>query len=312
MNTLHFKYALEVERTRSITQAADNLYMAQPNLSKAIRELEDNVGFAIFDRTPKGVIPTPQGAEFLEYARKIVAQLDKIQLLQRSVNPDRLSLKVALANGSYASHALKAFIAELDTDKDIDVNVMESDAVLTIDGVSERRYNFGIIRYRTEHENYFIDYLSDKELVHDLVWEYDYLLLLSNQSPLAELEELRYSSLSGFIELLSGHPSVPYLSQYDMKKNAASNKTGKRIYIFDRYSQLELLSHLPNAYMWVPPCHDEMLDRFGLIQRRCRISNRKSKDVLIYPKGYQFSPLEKKFLDKIYESRNALAFREYN
>ena len=41
MNTLHFKYAVEVEKTRSITQAADNLYMAQPNLSKAIRELED-------------------------------------------------------------------------------------------------------------------------------------------------------------------------------------------------------------------------------------------------------------------------------
>ena len=44
MNTLHFKYAVEVEKTRSITQAADNLYMAQPNLSKAIRELEDTLG----------------------------------------------------------------------------------------------------------------------------------------------------------------------------------------------------------------------------------------------------------------------------
>ena len=39
MNTLHFRYALEIEKTRSITQAAENLYMAQPNLSKAIKEL---------------------------------------------------------------------------------------------------------------------------------------------------------------------------------------------------------------------------------------------------------------------------------
>ena len=58
MNTLYFRYAVEVERSRSITQAAENLFMAQPNLSKAIKELEDSLGITIFERTPKGVIPT--------------------------------------------------------------------------------------------------------------------------------------------------------------------------------------------------------------------------------------------------------------
>ena len=53
MNTLHFKYAVEVERTGSISQAAENLFMAQPNLSKAIRELEDTLGITIFKRTSK-------------------------------------------------------------------------------------------------------------------------------------------------------------------------------------------------------------------------------------------------------------------
>lgn len=70
MNTLHFKYSVEVEKTRSITQAADNLYMAQPNLSKAIRELEDTLGITIFERTPKGVVPTKKGAEFFELCKK--------------------------------------------------------------------------------------------------------------------------------------------------------------------------------------------------------------------------------------------------
>ena len=58
MNTQHLKYVVEVERTGSITQAADNLYMAQPNLSKAIKELEDTLGISIFRRTSKGVVPT--------------------------------------------------------------------------------------------------------------------------------------------------------------------------------------------------------------------------------------------------------------
>ena len=81
MNTQHLKYAVEVERTGSITQAADNLYMAQPNLSKAIKELEDTLGISIFRRTSKGVVPTEKGAEFLVYAKRILTQLEKVEAL---------------------------------------------------------------------------------------------------------------------------------------------------------------------------------------------------------------------------------------
>lgn len=49
MNTLHLKYAVEVEKTRSNSQAAENLYMAQPNLSKAIKELEGSLDITIFE-----------------------------------------------------------------------------------------------------------------------------------------------------------------------------------------------------------------------------------------------------------------------
>ena len=79
MNTLYFKYAVEVEQTRSITQAAENLFMAQPNLSKAIKELEDSLGIIIFERNSKGVTPTKKGMEFLEYAKNILVQLNKME-----------------------------------------------------------------------------------------------------------------------------------------------------------------------------------------------------------------------------------------
>ena len=65
MNTLHLKYALEIEKTGSISQAAQNLFMAQPNLSKAIKDLENELGYVIFKRTSSGVIATEKGAEFL-------------------------------------------------------------------------------------------------------------------------------------------------------------------------------------------------------------------------------------------------------
>ena len=63
-NILHLKYAVEVEKTGSISKAAENLYIAQPHLSKAIRELEGSLGAAIFNRTSKGVVPTKKGEGF--------------------------------------------------------------------------------------------------------------------------------------------------------------------------------------------------------------------------------------------------------
>lgn len=79
MNTALFKYALEVEKTNSISRAAENLFMAQPNLSKAIKELEESVGFSVFRRTSKGVVPTENGKILLKYAAHIMEQLDEIE-----------------------------------------------------------------------------------------------------------------------------------------------------------------------------------------------------------------------------------------
>ena len=54
MNILHLKYAVEIAKTGSLNKAAENLYMGQPNLSRAIRELEAGLGITIFERTPRG------------------------------------------------------------------------------------------------------------------------------------------------------------------------------------------------------------------------------------------------------------------
>ena len=55
MNIQYLKYAIEVEKNKSISKAAKNLYMGQPNLSRAIKELEDSLGIIIFERKSKGI-----------------------------------------------------------------------------------------------------------------------------------------------------------------------------------------------------------------------------------------------------------------
>ena len=61
MNILHLKYAAEIAKTGSLNKAAENLYMGQPNLSRAIKELESSLGITIFRRSSKGMVATPEG-----------------------------------------------------------------------------------------------------------------------------------------------------------------------------------------------------------------------------------------------------------
>lgn len=70
MNLNVLRYIIEVERSRSITGAAKQLFISQPNLSRDIRELEEEIGFTVFTRSSRGVIPTEKGREFLVLAKK--------------------------------------------------------------------------------------------------------------------------------------------------------------------------------------------------------------------------------------------------
>ena len=88
MNLSYLKYAVEVEKTGSITTAAQTFYMNQPHLSKIIRELERDLGCPIFDRTSRGMVPTKRGEEFLRYAKAILVQEEQIEALcQQDAGP---------------------------------------------------------------------------------------------------------------------------------------------------------------------------------------------------------------------------------
>ena len=305
---MYFKYALEVKRTKSITKAADSLFMAQPNLSKAIKELEDTLGIVIFERTSKGVVPTKKGAEFLVYAKNIIDQLDKINKLNKPEDKDKQGLKISIPRGSYIAHGFANFIAELDMDKSIDINVQETNSIQAINNITEEQFNLGIIRYETVYESYFLDYLKEKKLSFESIWEFEYLALMSSEHPLAGAPVIDSDELSEYVEIVHGDTFVPYLPERRVKRT----ETKKRIYVYERCSQFEILHRIPKTFMWVSPIPEALLERYGLVQRKCSIANNQCKDVLIYQQGYQFTDIDRKFIDKLYAARNEVAFKDYN
>ena len=76
MTLLQLKYVVEVAKTGNITEAAKRLYLSQPSLTNAIRELEKEMQITIFCRTNRGVTVTNEGDLFLSYARQVLEQTD--------------------------------------------------------------------------------------------------------------------------------------------------------------------------------------------------------------------------------------------
>lgn len=95
MTLSQFKIMLELSKTRSINQAAKNLFLSQPNLSTAIHKLEEELRCPLIIRSKKGITFTPQGKQFVEYAEAILSQIERLQQVCRSQgaeNPSSLSI----------------------------------------------------------------------------------------------------------------------------------------------------------------------------------------------------------------------------
>jgi len=305
MNTLHLQYVVEVEKTSSINKAAENLFMAQPNLSRAIRELEDSLGITIFKRTSKGITPTPQGEEFLQYAKKILSQIEEVENIYTGGKSDKQKFSISVPRASYISCAFTDFAKHIDSAKQAEIFYKETNSMRAVNNILQADYRLGIIRYQNTFDRHFKVMLHEKDLSSELITEFSYLAVMSKHCPLAEKEDIALTDLSGYIEIAHADPFVPSLPLIDARKAELSEFVDKHIFVFERGSQFDLLSNVHNTFMWVSPIPKRLLDLYGLVQRTCKANKKTYKDVLIYRKGYIFTELDKLFIKELNELKQS-------
>jgi len=303
LNLQYLRYALEVENASSITKAAQNLFMSQPNLSKAIRELEQEMGITIFRRTTRGVSPTRQGEEFLTYAKTIVSQVDELESLYRTRQQDEFHLTVSVPRATYLSTAFADYYNNLDPQGQVNIHFKETDSITAINDVSAKFSDFAVIRYEAIYESYFLSLLADKGLRHEPMKEFEYLLMMSETHPLKEYERIPYHQLNGYIEIVHGDLQTPALSFAHIKHNAELKTPPKRIYVYDRGSQLNFLQQIHGTYMWVSPVPEEMLLQYSLVTRPCATPQNKVRDVLVYRRNHLFHDHEKELI-RVFKGQN--------
>lgn len=302
MNILHLKYALEVANSGSVNKAAETLFIAQPNLSRSIKELENDLGITIFDRSSKGMKLTSEGEEFIKYARKILDMVDDVEKMYKDGVSLKQKFSVSVPRASYISEAFANFTNRIEC-KPTEIFYKETNSQATILNILNSDYKLGIIRYATSYDTYFKEMLDEKELSYDLIGEFNYVLVMNKDNPVAQNDEITFSDLSRLIEIAHADPFVPTLPLSLVKKEELSDNIARRIFVFERASQFELLSENNEVFMWVSPLPEKTLERYGLVQRYCHENKKLYRDVLIYRKNYAFSDLDKMFIKELYNSK---------
>lgn len=296
------KYAVEVAKTGSLNKAAEKLFMAPPNLSRSIKELESDLGITIFERSQKGVTLTLDGEEFIGYAKSLLKQIDHIEGLykENSVKKQRFSISVPRA--SYIAEALVDFSKELGKEP-VEIFYKETNSQRTINNILNHDYKLGIIRYAENYDKFFKTMLEEKGLAYEMVTEFSYKLVMSSENPLAKKENITFDDLTDFIEVAHADPYVPSLPLAKVVKEELPDNIERRIFIFERASQNDLLSQNKETFMWVSPIPEDTLKKYNLIQVDCVDNKKVYKDILIYKKGYKLTDLDKKFITALCDAK---------
>ena len=225
MTLQQLKYIVTVAETGNITEAAKRLFISQPSLTNAVRELENEMQVTIFNRTNKGVVVTNEGDVFLSYARQILEQVGLLEEKYLNVKERRPRFSVSCQHYSFAVNAFVDVIKMFDADQ-YDFTLRETQTYEIIEDVSKLRSEIGILYVSSKNEEIIGKLLKQNDLEFQELFIAKPHVFIYSKHPLAErvsialeeLEEYPYLSFEQG-EYNSFYFSEEILSTLDRKKN---------------------------------------------------------------------------------------------
>lgn len=225
MTLQQLRYIVTVAETGNITEAAKRLFISQPSLTNAIRELEKEMQITMFNRTNKGVCVTNEGDVFLSYARQVLEQTSLLE--EKFLNKRERSPKfsVSCQHYSFAVNAFVDVIREFGGDK-YDFTLRETQTYEIIEDVSRLKSEIGILYTSSKNEEVILKLLKQNGLKFEELFVANPHVFISSEHPLAvkeiltleELEEYPYLSFEQG-EYNSFYFSEEILSTLDRSKN---------------------------------------------------------------------------------------------
>ncbi len=305
MNLLHMRYAVEVARQGSLSRAAEILRTAQPNISRALKELETDIGVTLFNRSKRGMVLTDEGADFIAYARDILTRLDEMEsLYKKGLHPKR-RFRLLAPDAPYIAEAMAGLAEEMGGEP-YEISYCAAPMRDMLRAVEEGDSRLCIIRYSADHDDMVKTALTEKGLTYELVAEFSLGVLIADGHPLADASSISLQSLAAYVELVNADALDSVARGRNVDATVSGDEaaeSARRIKVCGRAACMEALVAQPNAYMWSAPLSDELLMRHGLIWRHPDDEGRVYKDVLIYREGHRLTREELQFITFLVSAR---------
>ncbi|MBO0991887.1 LysR family transcriptional regulator [Bacillus sp. SD088] len=244
MNLQQLKYVIEIVRSGSMNEAARKLYISQPSLSKAIKNLEGEIGKTIFTRTSTGITLSPDGAEFLGYARQVVEQVELLESRYFNADPSPQLFSVSTQHYAFAVNALVEMIKRHGSDK-YQFTMRETRTYEIIEDVKTLRSEIGILYVSLFNEKVMMQLLKEEGLEFHLLFKATPHIFVSSQNPLASRSSVTLQDLEDYPRLT--FEQGEYNSFYYSEEIFSTIPSKKSIQVSDRATLFNLLIGL-NGY----------------------------------------------------------------
>ena len=197
MTLQQLKYILAIADTGSFNKAAESLYVAQPSLSEAVKELENDLGITIFNRSSRGVTLTNDGLEFLSYARALLGQYEIIE--ERFSRTGNFKKHFGVSTQHY-SFAVKAFINTINqyNANEFEFAIRESRTMDVIDDVYASRSEIGLLYLSEFNRSAMKRLFSSRNLDFQVLTSCGIYVYMSSSHPLAEKDFIQKEDLNAF------------------------------------------------------------------------------------------------------------------
>lgn len=222
-------YAISIARNKSMNKAAEELFVSQPSLSAAMKELEEKIGIELFLRSNRGVVITPEGEEFLAYARQMLDVYDLIE--EKYIEKKGLKKKFSVSMQHY-TFAIQAFI-NLAKDygmEDYEFAVYETKTFEVIENVKNQKSELGVLYLNEFNQQAVQKVFRENQVEFIPLFDCPIYVYLSKKNPLAKKEKIHFEDLKEYpcLSFDQGNYNSFYfaeevLSTYDYKKMIKAN-----------------------------------------------------------------------------------------
>lgn len=244
MTIQQLKYMIKIVECGSITEAARQLFLSQPSLSAALKELETELGIEIFNRTPKGISLSADGMEFLSYARQIIEQTQLLEQRYKNKKPSKKLCSVSTQHYAFAVNAFVNLISSLKTEE-YEFTLRETRTYEIIEDVAHFRSEVGVLYFSDFNEKVLKKLLKETHLSFMPLFDAAPHVFLSSAHPLSAKSEVTISDLEAYPFL--AFEQGAYNSFYFSEEILSTTPHGKTIYVSDRATLFNLLLGL-NGY----------------------------------------------------------------